>query len=64
MPMYLRMPGRPPVYDAKYSARSYAAVRPSMLLPGTKNGTSLSTIPKDYKCNYGNKRRTYFGNLN
>lgn len=65
MPMYLRMPGRPPIYDAKYSARSYAAVRPSMLLPGTKNGTSLSTMPKDYKCNYGDsKKKNYFGNLN
>lgn len=65
MPMYLKIFNKPPVYDAKYSARSYAAVRPSMLLPGTKNGTSLSAMPKDYKCNYGySKRRTYFGNLN
>ena len=65
MPMYLRMPGRLPVYDAKYSARSYAAVRPSMLLSGTKNGTSLSAMPKDYKCNYGKKKsKNYFGNLN
>ena len=59
MPTYLRMPGKSPVYDGKYSARSLAAIRPSMLLPGTMNGTSLSAMEKEYKCNYGKK--TLFG---
>lgn len=64
MPNYLKISKQNPIYNATYNARHHAALRPSILFPGTINGTSLSVMPKNYKFIYGEKGRNQFGNSN